>query len=1236
METVKDEDDIRPKHLEYLLRLGFTQMEHHASENDLTATLNMIEEALETGKITITAGHYEQIANLYYNKFGFKSQQHEILKAISYAENALEAAGDDTRYRANRLTNLATYQLTLYQSDFQGDILQDAIRNTREAVQLRGHGADNGLHERMVLASALYYNFEWSGNVADLDEVIDLSLQVVNSTKPQDTDWVDRVRDFTTFARAGFDAGGTLDNLNIAIDMLEQAMNNENLPSETRHGSAVLVLDLVAEKYESTRAEQDFDLAIRAYNISMVPQPGEYSAPEIAWKRWSRAAATVSTLYRNKFEFSKDPQDIEASIALARRFLPDEDEDSMDGNGCASALALALWTDFRARGNIQKLDEAFDLATKIPPRRSPRDENYVNALTNLNGICQTRYNATGNEADLHTCLASALKALDATATNRNVILRVRLLLSASSAYINMARRYGDIENAQLAVRYASDARQLAKDRVSDVEISTSLDLTLSQALILRYHHLQAFADLTGAVEKLQHARATGSGYFLFPIVLNNLGETLRLLYSRTGNPECLMDAVGALEEALVMASEDDPAKAMYRSNLSLSLFDLFKLTKEPETLDRSIEASELAVKETDPGNTQLANRLSLSGNCYGARFELTNMSSDLDKAISQTQAAIDATPPDNPECGTYYNNLGWQSMKQSFAREAEDGGSSQRSKEDKQVAHQAYKHLLYMAGANPLERVVGGYSASSIALNNGDLEGALEMVEKTIKMLPKISPLALDRSDQEYALSGISGFSSVAASIVLEATSDASRALRLQEASRGVIAGLTISARNDISDLEAHAPEIAAEYRRCRDLFSAGSSVPHLLSDSASPTASLGIDRHELNKKLDALEDMIRREVPGFANFQQPLSSDDLKRLANKGPIVSFNVSHIRSDAFIITLKDIISIPLPDLREEDLTNNARLFLEEPMITKGGLRTKNARNRSLLGVLEWLWKVAVHPVLEALGIQKSPVDKKPPRIWWTASGLMALMPIHAAGYHTSEGAPNIFDLVIPSYTTTLRALAYTRETEWKPLRGADCEVAFIASPNEAKKGSQLSVEQSVRELDNEVRQHCKTSILIGPTKTETLETLGSCNAVYFGCHGQSISAQPCNSYLKLGTDADSHLTIEEIQGSRHQNAQLAYLSACLTANVSARHLVDEVVHIAGAFSLLGFRQVVGTFWKAYDVKARVVAKRFYEELMLGDSEDEDCVARAYYTAVMELRGSNIQDPVAWATFVHFGA
>ncbi|KAF5542004.1 tetratricopeptide-like helical [Fusarium mexicanum] len=1230
MEAVKHDDETAAQYLDFLLELVATQTSYYATEDDSTEAFDKVEELLDAGRAITKARHYDQIANLYYIKSEITSQLSELLKAISHAESALAATGDDTSYRAIRLTNLANYQLTLYEKTFQGDILRDAIQNTREAVEVASHGTDNALVEKMALASALHHKYHCWGQVDDLDEAIEIGLQVVTATDPQDEDWMDRMQNLSLFVRTGYKADGAIDDLTLPIDLLQQAMHNEGLSLEAQTRSAAMALDLLEVKYEATRSDQDFNLALNAYNTAIQHQYEEHAIPDPIWKRQSRATGKMSTLFRKRFECFKDTRDIDTSVILARSIL--SVENSLHINDCASALALALWTDFRFRGGLEKLDEAVDLAKSIAQRQASRGADYLGSLNNLSGICQTRYDATGNEADLQTCLDSALEGVRAMVPNGDVILRIAMLLSASLAYISKAERFGDLENVQLAVRYALDARDLATDRRLPVDLSTSLDLTLSQALTLRYQHLQALADLADAVETLQHASATSSEYFLFPIVLNNLGEALRTQFSRIGHVDCLVDAVGALEQALGISPPDDPAKAMYRSNLSLTLFDLFKLTKDGETLESSIESSEKAIRETKSGDTQLPERLNTSGCLYSARFEITNQNPDMDKAISRTQAAIDATPPDNPQCAKYYNNLGGYFMRRSLARELDHTVSSE---EDMKASLQAYRHLLYMAGATPLERVGAGYSASSIAYNNKDLEAAQEIIQKTIEMLPKISPLALDRSDQEHALSGISGLSSYATSIALEASSDASRALQLQEAGRGVIAGLAISARNDISDLEAHAPEIATEYKTCRDLLS--SQVPaSSMRSSGHSSNGHGANRYELNTRLDALEDRIRREVPGFANFQQPLSTGDLRKLASKGTVVSFNVSYIRSDAFIITQSDITSIPLPDLKEEDLKSNARLFLEDPMITKGGLKTKNARNMLLLGVLKWLWNVAVYPILEALGIQRSPAGKNLPRMWWTASGLMALMPIHAAGDHISEGAPNIFDFVIPSYTTTLRALAYAREMDWKPLRGDGSEFAFIASPNNARSNTPLTVEESARELSDTVQQHCKTKVVVGPTKPETLEILESCSAVYFGCHGQSVSTQPCRSFLQLGTDEDSHLTIQEIQGSRLRKAQLAYLSACDTANVSARHLVDEVVHIAGAFSLLGFRQVVGTFWQAKNTPARLVAKRFYEELMLGDGEDDDCVARAYHTAVMELRASNMQDPLVWATFAHFGA
>ncbi|KAF5565534.1 hypothetical protein FNAPI_1577 [Fusarium napiforme] len=782
-----------------------------------------------------------------HDRYGLTGSSSDLEEAIIYECESLAQMGPEYSSRARILNNLgqfynSRFESTLTPSDIQQAIAQihlavmDAVKHDDEtapeyfdnlleliATQTSYHAAENdsteafGKIEEVLdvgryiteprhydqIANLYYVKSEITSQLPELLKAISHAKSAVDATK-DDTqyrllDWLDGMQNLSVFVRTGFKADGALDDLAVTIDLLQQAMNNENLPLEAQSLSAAMALDLLEDKYEATRSYQDFDLALHAYGTAINYETEDNAISDVIWKRHTQATGTMSTLFRKRFEYCKDPQDIDTSVILARRILLTENSPKVED--CLSALALALWTDFRFRGGMEKLDEAVDLARSIVHRQPPSGTDYLGYLNNLSGICQTRYDATGNEADLQTCLDSALEGLSAMVPKGNETLQIAMLLSAT-------------------VRYASHSRDLAQGKSLPVDLSTSLDLTFSQALALRYRRLQALADISDAVETLRHARATASKYFLFPIVLNNLASTL---------------------------------------------FDFFKLTRDRETLDNSIDS---------------------------------------------------------------------------------------------------------------------------------------------------------------------------------KASADASRALQVQDAGRGVITGLALSARNDISDLEAHAPGIAAEYKNCRDLLSSQTPAASVRS-SGIPSHDHGMDRYELNKRLDELEDKIRREVPGFANFQQPLSTDELKGLANKGPLVS---------------------------------------------TGGLRTKNARNMSLLGILKWLWNVAVHPVLKALGIQKSPADKKLPRVWWTASGLMALMLIHAAGDHTLETAPNILDFVIQSYTTTLRAMEYARETDCKPLRGADCEMAFIASPNNARSNALLTVEESARELHDAVRQRCKTKVVVGPTKPETLGIL----------------------------------------------------------------------------------------------------------------------------------------------------
>lgn len=91
--------------------------------------------------------------------------------------------------------------------------------------------------------------------------------------------------------------------------------------------------------------------------------------------------------------------------------------------------------------------------------------------------------------------------------------------------------------------------------------------------------------------------------------------------------------------------------------------------------------------------------------------------------------------------------------------------------------------------------------------------------------------------------------------------------------------------------------------------------------------------------------------------------------LAGQGAIVIFNVSDLRSDAFLVTRQDIRCIPLPLLTADDVSSYSARFLK--VIQEFDETDYLRAGRELKRILEWLWDVAVFPTLNALGYTQTP-------------------------------------------------------------------------------------------------------------------------------------------------------------------------------------------------------------------------------------------------------------------------
>ena len=417
---------------------------------------------------------------------------------------------------------------------------------------------------------------------------------------------------------------------------------------------------------------------------------------------------------------------------------------------------------------------------------------------------------------------------------------------------------------------------------------------------------------------------------------------------------------------------------------------------------------------------------------------------------------------------------------------------------------------------------------------------------------------------------------------------DAYRSLQLLELGRGILANLQLEVRSDISILAVSHPNLAKQFEGIRNEIDPPRTFDYSVVHNYSMMNSNGIlepsnsisERHALLKRFDYLLQHIR-SLEGFENFLQGPSESELRSLAGSGAIVVFNVSDIRSDAFLIMTDEIRAVPLPVLTSSSLEDYVKRFLNA--INERDITRSRYARREMNDVLGWLWEIAVKPVLQELGFhQMIPHDGTWPRVCWVGNGLLSILPIHAAGYHDAPLGQTTLDRVISSYASTVKSLSYARERANRAEQAKlnDKAILFpmpLTLP---------FVEEEVRDLKN-LFSHASinATIMLHPTRAEALSKLHEHNIVHFACHGHSAD-DPSQSHLLL---EDSSLTVSDLISLNIESAKFAYLSACHTSTMRNFRLLDESISLSSAVQLCGYPSVVGSLWQVGDKRSAEIAK-----------------------------------------------
>ena len=279
-------------------------------------------------------------------------------------------------------------------------------------------------------------------------------------------------------------------------------------------------------------------------------------------------------------------------------------------------------------------------------------------------------------------------------------------------------------------------------------------------------------------------------------------------------------------------------------------------------LDRAIMTKEQAVELTPQDHPARAMYLNNLGAALWCRFKQMGSMDALDRAIMTHKQAIESTPDDHPDRALYLNNLGI-ALHSRF----EQTGST----DDLDYAIAANEEAFISDTAPPSIRLKAASRCSDLLISQRRYNRAIPILEAAVKILPKVSPRTLQRSDQQFNMSQFINITSRAVSLHLADADDLFKSIQLLELGRGIISNLQLEVRSDISVLEESHPDLARQFHNLRDQIDPPSKTSNYLAVEDGSTSILESSKSIAGRRalLQQFDDLLRyiRSLPDFQSF---------------------------------------------------------------------------------------------------------------------------------------------------------------------------------------------------------------------------------------------------------------------------------------------------------------------------------------------------------------------------------
>ncbi|MEV7196854.1 CHAT domain-containing tetratricopeptide repeat protein [Streptomyces sp. NPDC093510] len=332
------------------------------------------------------------------------------------------------------------------------------------------------------------------------------------------------------------------------------------------------------------------------------------------------------------------------------------------------------------------------------------------------------------------------------------------------------------------------------------------------------------------------------------------------------------------------------------------------------------------------------------------------------------------------------------------------------------------------------------------------------------------------------------------------------------------------------------------------------------------------------------------RTLPSYDDFMRAAPRTAVNEAVASGPPLIYLTTTRHGSVCLIVRR-------PPGHSETATEAVLCPLSEPEVLLAlALHPSQTEDEDLTVLLDLLGARLVGPLaarLLALDVTRAVL---------VPSGILGVLPVHAARYLRDGGRRHLFDDVAVSHTPSARVLVAARTAASAPARKKPSRLLGVAQPHPCDPPLPWAEPELAA-----VRQLFASPVdcLIGAaaTKKALLRALPTATHLHFAGHGYYDPEEPLASHLAL---ADGELlTLRDLfDGQVLHGVRLVVASACQTAVTDMTRLPDEAVGLPAGLVQAGATAVIGSLWEVNDRSTALLVARIYDFHLRGVPERDE--------------------------------